>query len=413
MRHLSLKTLAGGAAVLLAVLACSVTSPTLPAAPLPTASPSPLPLVFTPTAPPATPVPTVTATPAPLAPTATPANLPFPVIASPSIQFLDMLDANTGWAMTDAAILRTTDGGSTWYNTTPFQLPGSGLPSGAFFLDAANGWVAVTGADPTTGTLFHTNDEGVTWTSAAVPFGGGSLHFTDPLHGWELVGLNAGMSHESVAIFRSDDGGATWSRAFINEPAAPGTSDSLPLVGDKNGITALDAQHAWVTGSQPSDNFIYLYMTQDGGTTWAHQDLNVPAAYNPAQTNAHLPVFFGPQDGVLPVQLFSNNNGTVFYVSKDGGQSWNATTPLAQGGQISLASALDYFVWDGAAPLQVTHDGGVTWSSVSANINVSSMMVSLRFVNATTGWVLTADASNHHMLYRTTDGGATWNVLIP
>ena len=97
------------------------------------------------------------------------------------------------------------------------------------------------GADPTTGTLYHTSDGGATWTSTTVPFGGGSLMFVDPMNGWELIGLSAGMSHQAVAIFRTSDGGATWSRIFIDDPSVAGYSDSLPLVGDKNGIAALDA----------------------------------------------------------------------------------------------------------------------------------------------------------------------------
>ncbi len=140
-------------------------------------------------------------------------------------------------------------------------------------------------------------------------------------------------------IYRTSDGGATWSRVFTDDPNTPGSSDSLPLVGDKNGITALDNLHAWVTGAQPSSDFIYVYATQDGGTTWAHQDLAMPAGYSGAMTGPSQPVFFGTNEAVLPVLFFANNNGTDFYVSHDGGQSWNATTPVAQGGFLAVASA--------------------------------------------------------------------------
>ena len=157
------------------------------------------------------------------------------------------------------------------------------------------------------------------------------------MNGWEMVGLNAGMSHEAVAIFRTSDGGATWSRIFVNDPSVAGFTNSLPLVGDKNGITVLDTTHAWVTGSQPSSDFIYIYASQDGGTTWAHQELTIPSAYSGAMTGASLPVFFGSSEAVLPVLLFANNNGTDFYVSHDGGQTWSATTPVGQGGFLAAA----------------------------------------------------------------------------
>jgi photosystem II stability/assembly factor-like uncharacterized protein len=392
MRSLRIKSFLAGLIILLTVLACSVSSTATPSVTVAT-------------------LPGVTDTASPVPATATATFLPLPTVAAPSIQSLDMLDANNGWALTDTSVIRTSNGGANWYNATPAGL--SGVPTSSFFLDAATGWVAVMGTDPAHGTLYHTSDGGVTWTSATVPFGGGSLKFFDPLHGWELIGLNAGMSHEAVAVFRSSDGGATWSQAIIDDPTVAGYSDSLPLVGDKNGITALDASHAWVTGAQPSSDFIYIYATQDGGTTWAHQNLSLPTGYSGAMTSASLPVFFSASEAVLPVLMFANTNGTDFYVSIDGGQTWSATKPVAQGGFLAVATATDFFVWDGAAPLNVSHDAGATWSTVTPNINVKDNMVSMQFVNATTGWTLTSDASNHHTLYKTFDGGATWTVLIP
>jgi len=334
-----------------------------------------------------------------------------PIIASPSIQFLDMLDVNNGWALTDSSVARTTDGGASWYNVTPASL--SGIQATSFFLDANIGWVTIPGSNPTSGTLFHTTDGGLTWTSTSVPFGGGSIKFVDPMNGWELVGLSGGMSHEAVAIFRTSDGGTTWSQELINDPTVSGSTDSLPLSGDKNGIAALDANHGWVTGAQPSGDFIYIYMSQDGGTTWSHQNLSIPAAYAGAMTSADLPVFFGSNQAVLPVLLFSNSNGSDFYVSHDSGQTWTASTPVAQGGFLAVGSATDFFVWDGSTPLNASHDGGASWSTITPNIDIKDNMVSMQFVNATTGWALTSDASSHRSLYKTIDGGNTWTTIIP
>ncbi len=221
------------------------------------------------------------------------------------------------------------------------------------------------------------------------------------------------MSHEAVAVYRTSDGGATWTRAIIDDPSVSGFSDSLPLVGDKNGISALDAAHAWVTGAQPSGDFIYVYATQDGGTSWVHQNFSIPAGYSQAMTSADLPVFFGSNQAVLPVLLLANTNAAVFYISQDGGQTWSATTPVAQGGFLAVASASDFFVWDGGAALNASHDAGASWTTITPNVNIKDNLVSFQFVNATTGWALTSDASSHHMLYKTTDGGATWTVLIP
>jgi photosystem II stability/assembly factor-like uncharacterized protein len=398
MRALRIKTLLGGLVLLAVVLACSVVSPTT--SNVPSVSDT------------AFPIPAATATATQVPATATPAILSAPIYNSPSIHNLDMLDVNNGWALTDRSVLRTTDGGTTWHNVTPAGWSAA-LPASPFFLDNTTAWLGVMGADPTSGTLCRTTNGGLAWNSVAVPFGGGSLHFTDPMHGWEMVGLSAGMFHQAVAVYRTGDGGATWNRVFINDPNVSGSSDSLPLVGDKNGLAALDANHGWVTGVEPTDDLIYIYMTQDGGTSWTQQSVSLPAGYSAVQTDPDLPVFFGASEAVLPVQLLGNTNAADFYVSHDGGQTWNATKPVNQGGFLAVASASDFFVWDGGSKLKVSHDAGASWSTVTPNLDIQDRMVSMQFVNASTGWVLTDDASSHRMLYQTTDGGANWTPLIP
>ena len=61
----------------------------------------------------------------------------------------------------------------------------------------------------------------------------------------------------------------------------------------------------------------------------------------------------------------------------------------------------------------VSHDSGGTWNTINTDLNVKDTLSTFEFVNASTGWALTSDISGHHSLYKTTDGGATWNVLIP
>ena len=341
------------------------------------------------------------------------AEAPLTEIASPQITDLQMLDAINGWAIGDTNVLRTTDGGATWYDVTPAGINGVDVTAGRFFLDPSNAWVTTSGATTTTGTLHHTIDGGHTWSSIAIPFGGASLQFLDASDGWALVGLGAGMSHEAVAVFRTHDGGTTWNQVFIDDPMVSGSTDTLPLVGDKNGIVALDGNRGWVTGEQPSSDFIYVYISQDGGATWVQQTINMPAGYSGAMTNAFLPRFFNSTNGVLPVGLYFETPGTVFYLSNDGGLTWNPSTPVVLNGSYSIASQVDFFLWDGGPALYVSHDSGSTWSTVKPNININDTLLSFQFVNATTGWAVTSDINNHYSLYKTTDGGATWLSSIP
>jgi len=106
MRSLQFKILPGGLAVLLAVVACSTVSPAMPTiATFPPAATVPAVTDTAPSIPvPAVPtVPAVTDTATPLPVTAAPTLPALPVVTSPSIQSLTMLDLNNGWAVTDTA----------------------------------------------------------------------------------------------------------------------------------------------------------------------------------------------------------------------------------------------------------------------------------------------------------------------
>lgn len=354
--------------------------------------------------------PTVTAIPA--SPLNTPTTAPLQAIASPQIVDIHMLDVNNGWAVGESSVMRTDDAGTTWKDVTPPGVTMVGSSAGYFFMDAGNAWLVVPGSDPTSGMLYHTTDGGHSWSSGSIPFGGASLQFSDATNGWALVGLGGGMSHQAVAVFRTTDGGSSWNQVFTDDPGASGSTDTLPFVGDKNGIVALDQKRAVVTGSQPSSDFIYFYISQDGGTTWSQPSFTMPPDYAGAMTNASLPRFFG-NNGILPVGLYANTPGTVFYLSADGGLTWTPSKPVVLNGKYSIASATDLFVWDGGPSLFVSHDAGSTWSSIAPNISIADTLMTFQFVNATTGWAVTGDASSHYSLYKTVDGGKTWSPQIP
>jgi len=359
--------------------------------------------------------PTFTAT--PLSPTETPIPLTetphtLPVVASPAITSIDMLDEMNGWATGKAYLLRTEDGGVTWLNATPVGLTSVGFTT-SFFMNAATAWFVLPSADYTTGTLYHTADGGLMWTSNAVPFSGGSLQFLDAQSGWMLASLGAGAGSEAVAVLQSTDAGVTWSQVYVNDPTVPGSSDNLPLSGQKSGMIFLDSTHGWVTGSVPMDNYVYLFCTQDGGHSWMHQEVSLPAGFEMALTSADTPRFFTLTEGIFHARLYTASSASVFYRTQDGGATWMPTFPVNMVGRYAIANLQDVWVWDGGPAMLASHDSGTTWNLVKTNINVTDTLMTIDFVDATTGWTLTGDASSHYSLYKTIDGGATWNALIP
>jgi len=361
-----------------------------------------------------------TDTPAPEAPTDTPAPLAddtplpptvaAPIVSSPAITSLHMLTELDGWAISENAILRTTDGGSTWYNVSPQGVTEFGYGTANTFLSASQAWVMVADAsDPAgSGLLYRTDDGGLTWTVYPVPFGGGQMAFINENVGWMMAYLGAGAGSMAVAIYQTGDGGATWTQTYVNDPNLANAGDSLPLGGIKNNLTSLDSQTAWVGGVVYAPETFYLYKTSDGGQTWAPQ--TIPAAPGMQNTDVSIdsgPIFVSPSDGVLPVRFTGETLRTGFYVTHDGGLNWEFVIYLPGAGALDFVSPSDGFFWTGEQ-FFVTVDGASTWTTVNSDTSFSDSFAGMDFVNTRTGWIWTYDMDGQYGLYKTTDGGGTW-----
>ncbi|GAB4455985.1 MAG: hypothetical protein Kow0070_05230 [Anaerolineales bacterium] len=353
------------------------------------------------TAPTLTPVPP-TFTPVP--PTSTPIAGPGTTVANPILRSLYMLDSVNGWAVSDDAILRTTDGGVTWYNVL-----GNILPGGAYFASANSGWVI-----SRTRTLYHTANGGVTWNQFAVPFDGGTIQFLDETTGYVFQITGAAMNKQSVALYKTTDGGATWTKTYDNDPTVPGSSNTLPLGGHKSGITFSAAATGWIGGDIPTDGYFYFYKTTDSGVTWSRLQLAIPAGYESAFISTTAPKFFNANEAILPV-LMTTGAGMrdlFLYSTRDGGNTWTPSPAFARSAELPDITSMTHAVsWDWAGVLHVTTDGGSSWITITPNINLSEDFRGLDFVSPTTGWAVRAPSNGTTLLYQTLDGGYTWTLL--
>ena len=361
----------------------------------------------------------MTVTPVPTA-SAVPATPALPVLASPALVQIDFQDANSGWGIAvnaKGSVLRTVDGGSTWYNATPPGVGRLGVSASLAVLDSNTAWVLAPGTDFFSDTLYRTGDGGVTWSSNTVPFSGAYLQFLDPNTGRALAERDSGAGAEAVELFQTADGGAHWTSVFHDDPGRLGSSDSLPLAGIKNGMSFIDANTGWVTGSVPMDGEVYLYVTRDGGVSWSQQNLPLPAGYEKYQYLTQAPVFFG-KEGFLPLTIYRPNEADLTnYTTRDGGLTWSGDpsnpAQVIKPGLPSFADGLHAWCWDGSATMYTSHDGAQTWQDLQPGLDLSGNLSRLEFVPGYTGWALTRlDETGHSQLYRTTDG-LHWTPLIP
>ena len=184
-----------------------------------------------------------------------------------NIHFTSMLQ---GWAVGDSGtILHTNDGGQNWVrqsiNTTHNF-------SAVFFTDSMKGWAVANepvhyifdDPDAWKSRVWNTTNGGATWSEQQLPAKAGLIHclyFQDDLRGWA-----AGVKNDSIytsvvtygAAYFTEDGGQTWIEKFNSE---------LELV-----FTDIDFvdSNGWLVGfaSRSSENGGNIFRTADGGESW-------------------------------------------------------------------------------------------------------------------------------------------------
>jgi photosystem II stability/assembly factor-like uncharacterized protein len=243
-----------------------------------------------------------------------------------------------------SGIEHSTDGGVTWtFTGLPGCLQECGDEPSVSFLNAEDGFASI-GPDQTGGTkLFSTNDGGTTWTPVAeMPFGGDdpSIVFSTSEDGWAITGPTYGtyaenegqMTNPGGLVFRTRDGGLTWSRSLglpshivFQLPSFSNASDGVVL------------------GETTSTSFFgtsvpLVYATNDGGSTWtAHR---VPAALKVSTPSSGVWIAAAAPFAAVSPSDWKLYIGPALYRTNDAGRTWvrSVLTPkLGVGSVYSIA----------------------------------------------------------------------------
>ena len=346
-----------------------------------------------------------------------------------TITNIQMLDPTRGWAIGGVAgsedhVLITVDGGGTWRDVTPPE-PAETKDeptkiAHGHFLDAERAWVTYSHEDiyriPHPAVIWRTEDGGETWqASEALDFEDvaefyvpSALYFVDDLHGWILVHLGAGMSHDYVALLRTTDGGIFWERAV--EPGG----EYIQLCS-KTGLVFADTQNGWLTRDCSGVvEGAFVDQTSDGGQTWSPTQLPAPInepglLETPSACGTYFPTLFSPEFGMVVVTCMKLEGDVLtptefLYTTMDGGRSWK-TNPFPGGALWMLTSNEG---WALSRNIYFTKDGGNSWTKVKT-VNWDGQF---SFVSKHLGWAV-ARNEGEIALVRTTDDGNLWVQLEP
>lgn len=252
------------------------------------------------------------------------------------------------------------------------------------------------------GTVLRTADGGTTWTALRVP----DLDFRDveAFDAMHALIMSAGPGASS-RIYETRDGGVSWRLLFEN-PDAKGFFDSIAFWDRRRGLIVGDAVEGRMT----------IFRTGDGGATWTRAE-TMPAANEGEGAFAASGTAVVVRRGGLAWFGTGGTGGGRVFRSTDWGRTWHAAqTPIrhdnASSGVFSVAfrDARHGVVVGGdyAKPeeardnIAFTADGGVTWTAASGGRpgGFRSAVLFLRDGSLMTAGTGGADVSR--------DGGLSW-----
>jgi photosystem II stability/assembly factor-like uncharacterized protein len=327
------------------------------------------------------------------------------------------------------AILHTSDGGKHWQQVTP---PGFSSDQDLLdftLLDSNTAWVSLVKDGEQKLTWFYqTTDAGKTWQSFPLPDPLSNLRtmsFINEHEGWMLRSKSlagtppTGNQGGSTSLMHTTDGGKTWQNL-----------GPLSIQGGVWNISFFNQQLAWAQGcSYISCDF---YKTHDGGKTWQKQTLPLPSDIGSNRTDGpeleidHIKgagmIFLSGQEIAMLTRYDQNGQARWYaYTSQDEGNTWqvsgdalldlfSANYQFLDGNHLveRYTSPADQLFYNHIALLELN---GGKWVKTSDYVVPLHDFEDMWFTSAQVGFIEIATPGPILDIYRTNDGGKTWQKM--
>lgn len=276
-------------------------------------------------------------------------------------------------ACANGTMLKTIDGGATWYSTMSTNV----YPSGFFTVYFINEKIGFATREHSY--LFKTTDGGETWIEIK--------NIIDALFSFSFINEDIGYATgDGGALFKTVDGGLTWTWVSFQ--------NGRTYLSSMYGIYFLDENNGFATGHRGR-----IVKTTDGGKTWNEN--------SPTYNDIRKLDFVTKEIGYAQV-------GNQFYKTTDAGKKWSFVSEINYDRYNSISTFkfvnenIGYAVSSGYnGYFFKTTDGGLTWV-VQAEVNQDGIntisLISEDIIYASGGF-------NQRVVKKSIDGGKTWKEL--
>lgn len=295
----------------------------------------------------------------------------------------------TPWGFVDSKIVaRTIDAGETWSLDTVPDPEERGVTS-VFALGADTAWVGLSNINNGQGAIWKTTDGGASWVQQTTTEFSSStswftqVHFFDASHGLAIGDPDEDGYWE---IYTTDDGGAAWDRVPVDELPTPETGEW----GMYNEC-ASSGDSFWMP--TVAGNVIY---TTDRGASWMVSDV-FPGTFNYFTVRFH-----DAMNGIA----HQYSSAAPVKVTNDGGVTWTSQPlfpPLAVENISLIPGVSDAYIFKAEDPakLYVTTDNFQSYTLIDDVHDFRPWP--LRMADATLGWTAYPIINSAEGMYRIAD----------